>query len=142
MLRVIWMQPTHPICRFRLQVSFGSRRDRSRPAGLWMYGPTCERRPHARDGQWLQGELGSPVRRLVPCPFAPYDRCMPQDTALTFGDLIGQFDELVMACPNCGRVSRHSVGRQALRHGRNAKIADRTTTATRDCVCGTPEHTK
>ncbi|HLN09507.1 MAG TPA: hypothetical protein VK281_11210 [Xanthobacteraceae bacterium] len=61
---------------------------------------------------------------------------MPRDGAMTFGDLIGQLEELVVTCPKCHRVGRYSVRRLALQHGRDTMVPDWIASISGDCVRG------
>jgi len=49
---------------------------------------------------------------------------MPSDGAITFVDLIGQLDQLEIACRKYDRLGRYSVRRLASQYGRDGKIAD------------------
>jgi hypothetical protein len=58
---------------------------------------------------------------------------MPRDGAITFGDLIGKLDVLVVECPKCGRTGRYAVRRLMERHGHDGKIIDWKDEITADC---------
>ena len=58
---------------------------------------------------------------------------MSLNGAITFGDLVGKLDVLVVACDKCGRKGRYSVARLIERHGRDAKVLDLLAEITADC---------
>jgi hypothetical protein len=58
---------------------------------------------------------------------------MPRDGAITFGDLVGKLDVLVVDCPKCGRSGRYAVRRLIEQRGRDAKLIDWKDEITADC---------
>jgi hypothetical protein len=61
---------------------------------------------------------------------------MPRVGAITFGDLVGQLEQLAITCPKCGRISRHSVRRLALSRGRDTVVSKWTSETASACpIC-------
>ena len=58
---------------------------------------------------------------------------MPRDGLTTFGDLIGQLEQIAFACPKCGLLGRYSVRRLALAHGPHHLLAEWLDDMARDC---------
>jgi hypothetical protein len=52
---------------------------------------------------------------------------------MTFGDLIGQLERIVITCSKCHRVSRYSVRRLALAYGHHYWLAEWLDEMARDC---------
>ncbi len=46
---------------------------------------------------------------------------MPRDGAITFGDLIGKLDVLVLDCAKCGRSGRYALRRLIGQRGRDGR---------------------
>jgi len=58
---------------------------------------------------------------------------MPRDGAITFSDLIGKLDALLVSCDKCGRAGQYPLARLIERHGRDGKIIDWLGEITSDC---------
>ena len=58
---------------------------------------------------------------------------MPRDDAIIFGDLIGKFDVLRVACDKCDRAGRYRLHHLIKSRGRDAKVIDWLTEITADC---------
>jgi len=58
---------------------------------------------------------------------------MPRDGAIIFGDLVGKFDALHVACDRCGRNGRYALARLIEQRGRDAKVIDSLAEITADC---------
>jgi hypothetical protein len=58
---------------------------------------------------------------------------MPRDGAITFGDLVGKFDVLEVACDKCDRKGRYPVKRLIEQRGAGGKIVDLLTELKADC---------
>ena len=58
---------------------------------------------------------------------------MARDGAIIFGDLVGTFDVLEVACDKCGRKGRHAVARLIEQRARYGKVIDWRAEITADC---------
>jgi hypothetical protein len=58
---------------------------------------------------------------------------VPRDGATTFGDLVGQLEELRVTCEKCGRAGRYRLDRLIAEHGAEAKIPDWIAKISSDC---------
>jgi len=58
---------------------------------------------------------------------------MPRNGSITFGDLIGKLDTVLVECEKCGRSGRYSVRRLIEQHGRDGKMTDWQSNLTADC---------
>ena len=58
---------------------------------------------------------------------------LPRDDAIIFGDLIGKFDVLRVACDKCDRAGRYRLHHLIKSRGRDAKVIDWLTEITADC---------
>jgi len=60
-------------------------------------------------------------------------RIMPQDPALTLGDLVGKVRMLRVECGNCGRIGTYSLRCLVQHYGREQTILDWKDQLTADC---------
>jgi hypothetical protein len=60
---------------------------------------------------------------------------MPRDGLTTFGDLIGELEQIAFNCPKCGQLGRYSVRWLALAHGLHHLLAQWLDDMARDCSC-------
>jgi len=58
---------------------------------------------------------------------------MPRGGAITFGDLDGKLDMLLVACRKCDRVGKYRVDRLIVRYGPDTKPVDWKDAITADC---------
>src|SRR5580704_7541623 len=58
---------------------------------------------------------------------------MPRDGFTTFGDLIGQLEQIAVTCSKCGQLGRYSVRRLALAHGLHHPLPEWLNDMARDC---------
>lgn len=58
---------------------------------------------------------------------------MSRSGALTFGDIEGKLEYLVLECRKCPRRGRYSVARLIAEHGRSGKMTDWSHEVTKDC---------
>jgi len=58
---------------------------------------------------------------------------MPRDGAITFGDLVGKLDLLVVECAKCGRAGRYAVRRLIRERGRDGTLIDWKNELTAGC---------
>jgi hypothetical protein len=58
---------------------------------------------------------------------------MPSDGAITFGDLIGKLDVLLVACDKCGRKGRYALARLIEQRGPEARMTDFLAEITANC---------